>query len=114
MKRIIPCLGLIACLFTNSASAWNLSARGINALQFEKSGKIVFTLFENGMSGPEFLCGTGANSQWFYVSACSAADSVCLASVNRMASMLLSAKLAGKQVHVLRNNCEVTAAALKP
>jgi hypothetical protein len=114
MKRIIPYLGVIACLFTNSASAWNLAARGINALEFNKSGKILFTLFENGMSGPEFLCGTGANRQWFFVSACSATDSACLAGVNRMASMLLSAKLAGKQIHVQRNNCEVTAAALKP
>lgn len=114
MKRIITYLGLIACLFTTSASAWNLSARGINALSFDKSGKILFTLFDSGMSGPEFLCGTVANRQWFFISACSTADSACLASVNRMASMLLSAKLAGKQVHVQRNGCEVTETALKP
>ena len=114
MKRMIVTLVLMACVSTSSVYAWNLGAKGINALRFEKSGRIYFTLFNKGMSGAEFLCGTGARKQWFFVNACGATDSACLASVNRMASMLLSAKLAGKLIHVQRNGCEVTETALKP
>jgi hypothetical protein len=95
-------------------SAWNLDAKQINALQFFKNGRIEFTLFEAGAVEPEFRCSTGARGQWFFIAACSAGDQGCLASTNRMASLLLAAKLARAPVHVQRNNCEVTEVALKP
>jgi hypothetical protein len=73
-------------------------------------------LFNQGSSGAEFLCGAAgtSNNQWFVVAPCVSGDAACLAAVNRMASMLLSAKLAGKPVHVQRNVCDVTEIALKP
>lgn len=94
------------------ANAWNLAAKNINALRFEKSGRILFTLFDDGPGSSEFLCGSGSNAQWFYIEACT--EAMCAARVNRMASMLLAAKVSGKRVHVQRTNCVVTEVAMKP
>ena len=99
-------------LLAPTAQAWNLDAKYVNALRFEKSGEIVFTLFANGQNGDEFKCQT--TRQWFEISACGANDQACVESVNRMASMLLAAKMAGRPVHVQRSNCLVTETALKP
>ena len=60
--------------------------------------------------------------QWFVISSCDigngkgnkSASSTCLTSVDRMAEMLLKAKLTGVPVHVTRNLCAVTETALKP
>ncbi len=112
MKYILTIVALL--LLSGSVYAWNLSAMNINALRFQKDGRIQFTLFDSGASGTEFECGTGSRRQWFYVSECSGSNAQCLASANRIASMLLSAKLAGKKVHVQRSGCEVTEVALKP
>jgi hypothetical protein len=97
-----------------SARAWNLDAKHINALEFFRDGRITFTLFDAGASGPEFRCAGGV--QWFFVRACGTGVTAaeCLASVQRMGSMLLAAKLSGKQVFVERSACEVTRVALKP
>jgi hypothetical protein len=105
-------LALFIVLEASIAQAWNLNARYVNALRFDKNGQIFFTLFESGQSGSEFKC--QGNQQWFQISACSANDQACIESVNRMASMLLAAKLAGRPVHVQRTNCLVTEIALKP
>ncbi len=95
-----------------TTAEWNLGAKGINALEFKKNGQILFTLFEEGFSGEEFECLTGG--LFFHISPFTIGDAVCLSAVNRMASMLLAAKLSGKRVHVHRNACEVTHVALKP
>jgi len=95
--------------------AWNLEAKHINALAFYKDGRIRFTLFDSGNSGPEFLCkASGTDRQWLYISPCDPNSSACLSHVDRMASLLLTAKETGRPVHVLRVNCEVTEVALKP
>lgn len=115
-RRWICAMALLALIPTVAAfGGWNLGAKVISALSFNKNGRIEFTLFEEGSSGEEFKCSPGsAREQWFYITACSAGDTACLASVNRMASMLLAAKLSGRAVHVQRNNCEVTDVNLKP
>lgn len=117
---------------STQALAWNLSARNINALRFEKDGTILFTLFDSGTSGPEFICDEFRNpgdrgGQWFQITSCNkgkggqnnSASNTCLSSVDRMAEMLLKAKLEGVPVHVTRTTdpapgCEVTETALKP
>lgn len=108
---IIPA-SLLIMLSASVAEAWNLNAMHVNALRFDKNGKISFTMFEEGNSGNEFKC-QGAQ-QWFEISACSTSNQICIESVNRMTSMLLSAKMAGRAVHVQHNNCQVTETALKP
>lgn len=108
----IGILSVPLLLVAPSVWGWNLPAKNINALQFKKSGVIEFTMFDNGPGSAEFQCGTGPRSQWFYIEACT--DALCVARVNRMASMLLAAKVAGKRVHVQRSNCVVTEVALKP
>ena len=100
--------------FAASADAWNLTAKHVNALRFLKDGRIYFTLFNSGSTGAEFRCGSGTSGQWFYVTACPSGNETCSAAMSRMASLLLSAKLAGKAVHVQRNQCVVTEVALKP
>ncbi len=105
-------LVLAVLLAAVPALGWNLAAKNINALIFDKSGKIAFTLFDDGPGSAEFQCGTGAKPQWFYIEACT--EALCVARVNRMASMLLAAKVSGKRVHVQRSNCVVTEVALKP
>lgn len=103
---------LLFFAFAFTVHAWNLDAKHVNALRFEKNGSIKFTLFKSGLNGEEFLC-QGTN-QWFKISPCSANDAACIAAVNRMGSMLLGAKLSGKAVHVQNTNCEVSEVALKP
>ena len=125
---------IILLASSTSAFAWNLEARYINALRFEKGGTILFTLFDSGVSGPEFICDETLDfgdrgKQWFQISSCNkgkgskgkdnnSASSTCLSSVDRMAEMLLKAKLEGVPVHVTRETnpfgCGVTETALKP
>ena len=115
MKTFLLTLAAALSLVANAVptSAWNLDAKHINALQFLKTGRIEFTLLESGTAEPEFRC--SPDSQWFYITSfCPAGDQVCLASVNRMGSLLLAAKLSRTPVHVQRSGCEVTAVALKP
>jgi hypothetical protein len=113
MKRVFTILAVASIMaYASSAQAWNLSAKHVNALVFKKSGQVSFTLFENGSSGDEFKC--QGNQQWFSIGACGTNEQGCIESVNRMASMLLAAKMAGRPVHVQRNNCLVTETAVKP
>lgn len=103
---------LVLALLAPLALAWNLEARYINALIFDKNGEISLTLFQDGKSGDELECEKG--NVWFEIAACEAEDAVCIASVNRMSSMLLAAKMAGKPIHLERNGCLVTQTGLKP
>ena len=120
MRRHVVLLVGITLIVATSADAqgpwgWNTPPKSINALAFAKSGRISFTLFDQGTSGPEFECATaGTDKQWLFVSPCAANDAACLASVGHMASLLLSAKVTARAVHVYRTGCEVTAVALKP
>lgn len=108
-------IACVALLISTPAQSWNLGAKHINALQYTKAGIIEFTLFDEGTSIPEFQCNPEApRGQWFYISPCADGYQQCLAAVNRMASTLLAAKIAGKPIHVQRDRCEVTEVALKP
>lgn len=127
--RFSTVLSIFILVSSTSAFAWNLNARYVNALRFEKDGTIQFTLFESGTGGPEFICDDSiptfpveGGGQWFVISSCDtgqgkgnkSASSTCISSVDRMAEMLLKAKLEGVRVHVTRDLCEVTETALKP
>ena len=131
MRKIIlaTSVTLIVLASAMSAYAWNLEAGAVNALRFEKDGTILFTLFASGNSGPEYICDESLpfgdrGKQWFQISSCDigngkgnkSASSTCLASVDRMAEMLLKAKLEGVPVYVTRepSQCAVTETALKP
>lgn len=125
-------MSIILLAGATSVFAWNLGARNVNALRFEKDGTILFTLFESGTSGPEFICDEflplgDKGGQWFQITSCDkgkgehnkSASNTCLSSVDRMAEMLLKAKSAGIPVHVTRKTdptlgCEVSETALKP
>ena len=109
-------LSIVALMLAVTAStyAWNTAAMRVNALAFERNGKVNFTLFARGRGGSEFRCSEGSGGQWLRIRACSAADRSCLVSVERMAELLLAAKLHGKSVHVGRDGCTVTSVALKP
>ena len=122
---------IVLLALSTSAFAWNLGARNVNALRFEKDGTILFTLFDSGTSGPEYICDITLPSGdrgkvWFQISSCDigqgkgnkSASSTCISSVDRMAEMLLKAKLGGVPIHVTRetnpDRCGVTETALKP
>ncbi len=119
----------VLIISSTSALAWNLGAKYVNALRFEKDGTIQFTLFASGTGGPEFICDPSlptvpveGGGQWFVISSCDigngkgneSASSTCISSVDRMAEMLLKAKLEGVPVHVTRDLCAVSETALKP
>jgi hypothetical protein len=123
--RTLVFTAALLSLCAESAEAWNTAPMSINALEFFKTGladaningRIKFTLFESGTRGPEFRCGdTGFFGVWFFIERCAPADSACQANVQRMGSMLLAAKLAGKRVRVQRAGrppgCEIEAVAL--
>jgi hypothetical protein len=108
---------------------WNLEAKTVNALRFERNGTIQFTLFNEGSEGAEYICDESkptvpveGGGQWFVIKSCKvgkgkgnkSASTSCLASVDRMAEMLLEAKLKGIPVHVQHELCVVTETALKP
>lgn len=114
--KMFLCSAFLFSLLAGTAMAWNLPAKQVNALSFMKNGTIRFTLLEPGASNGEFIC-SGSNNVWFRIAACTDKDTDtagCLASVERMGSMLLAAKLAGRPVHVQRNGCRVTEVAMKP
>ena len=112
--RIVLAAALAVILIGGSAKAWNFGPHYVNALRFDTNGEIHFTLFESGQSGAEIRCSSGSGGQWFVVSACSANNANCVSGVDRMASMLLDAKVVGKKIFVQRSNCMVTEVALKP
>ncbi|MGB5708148.1 MAG: hypothetical protein WBM41_15110 [Arenicellales bacterium] len=131
-KHLFTTIVTIVILASSTAAfSWNLGAKNINALRFEKDGTILFTLFESGNTGPEYICDITLDfgdrgKQWFQISPCDigkgkgnkSASPSCLSSVDRMAEMLLKAKLEGVPVHVTRetnpDRCGVTETALKP
>jgi hypothetical protein len=129
IRLITAAISTVLLAGASSAFAWNLEARYVNALRFQKDGTIQFTLFESGTSGGEFICDPSiptvpveGGGQWFVISACDtghgkgnhSASPACLSTVDRMAEMLLEAKTAGIPVHVTRDLCSVTETALKP
>ena len=133
MKRnfVAVTASLIVLSLATTSFAWNLGAKYVNALRFEKDGTILFTLFDSGLGGPEYICDitlppADRGGQWFQISPCDvgqgkgneSASSTCLSSVDRMAELLLKAKLERVSVHVTRevnpDRCGVTEVALKP
>jgi hypothetical protein len=130
MKKYIAILSS-TLLFGTSVAAfgWNLEAKYVNALRFERNGAIQFTLFDDVTEGTEIQCDPDVptvpvegGGQWFVIKSCNigkgkgnkSASPSCLSSVERMADMLLQAKLEGIPVHVERDVCVVTETALKP
>ena len=128
---IATIISIVVLTAATAAFAWNLSAKHVNALRFEKDGTILFTMFATGTGGPEYVCDESIpagdrGKHWFQISSCSigngkgnnSASSSCLSSVDRMAEMLLRAKIEGIPVHVTRvtgpDRCGVTETALKP
>lgn len=115
MKKIlnISTILLVLALVSAPAHAWNQKARYISALSFDVNGKIKFTLFENGKSGAEQMCRT--DDPWFDVQGCTSPNATsCVDYADRIANMLMNAKLAGKAVHVHQVTCTVFEVALKP
>jgi len=114
LKAIRIIIGIGAILLVSIAAyAWNTPAMNVNALQVEKNGTIRFTLFDSENPNQEFSCGSG-ESKWLVIGPCGANDLQCMAAVNRMASMLITAKSTRKKVHVQNAACDVTQVALKP
>lgn len=67
---------------------------------------IEFTLFNDGETGPDLRCRNADSPTLFLTPPCGA-DNSCQAKTSRMASMLLSAKLAGKPVSIAHSDCYV-------
>lgn len=142
--RLTAGLGAALILAATNALAWNTPPKHVNALRFLKDGSIWFTMFDQGAGGSEFRCNAddARRGQWLIIEACESSSPIsagealsdrlsraaptvataasggsvaqCHKAVDRMASMLLAAKLAGKAVHVQRETCIVTEVALKP
>ena len=115
-NRLLTTLA-IGLLLPAAALGWNTAAMPIDAVEFLRDGSIRFKLFDPSGSGKNFYCDGSAT--WMVVPACESGDSGCLAAVDRMASALLAAKVAGRAVHVERGTapgkaCEVSAVALDP
>ncbi len=87
------------------------SARYLNRLTVRdetaiRASSIEFTLFANGESGAEVKCWDGEAPTVFLAPACND-NATCIAKTNRMSSMLLSARLAGRPVTVGHEACVV-------
>lgn len=102
-------------LFSTKSLAWNTPAKYVVSLSIQKSGVVAFTLSETNTIPAEFECKPSGNSrQWLKILPCDTGDLQCMASVNRMTSLLLSAKINFRKVHVHNDNCVVKSVALKP
>lgn len=117
----ITCIALVLALclaITSSpALAWNTAAKYVVALSIHKNGQVRFTLSDASapIGAAEFECkSSGSNRQWLIIAPCGSGDLQCLAAVNRMTSVLISAKLNSRRVHVQNDDCDVTEVALKP
>lgn len=124
MKRTSLAVVASMVLFAGSFSAWgwNLGAMYIEALNFNDDGTIEFTLLDPDPAIYEFKCDINEVSPWFKIDSCDigngkgnkSASPTCTASVDRMAEMLLTAKVNRIPVHVHRDECAVSQVALKP
>jgi hypothetical protein len=105
-----------------SAGGWNPGAKYIEALSFNDDGSIRFTLLDPDPSIYEFKCDVNGVSPWFMIDSCDvgngngnkSASPTCTASVERMADMLLTAKINRIPVHVQHDEFAVSQVALKP
>lgn len=118
-KLTVPKAIMVATLlsFTSfGVYAWNLPAMEIIAISIKKSGEVLFVLRDSKNPTKDFQCKKPSQnrSQWLIIRPCPADNLQCLASVNRMTSTLVAAKMTNKKVHVQNNNCDVTEVSLKP
>lgn len=105
-----------------SAWGWNLGAMYVEALTFNDDGTIRFTLLDPDPAVYEFKCDVNGVNPWFEIDSCDvgngnsnkSASPTCTTSVERMADMLLTAKVNRIPVHVERDDCAVSQVALKP
>lgn len=102
---------IISMSLTFSAYAWNSAAHLVNWVEYENSGLIRFSLYENGSSSELFACHSDGRTK-LIIESCDSTNNQCIAAVNRMASTLLAARLAGETVHVHNEGCIVTKVAL--
>ncbi len=124
MKKIMIAITASFVLLGSSFPAWgwNLRELYIEALQFRDDGTIRFTLLDPRPDIYEFKCDVNGVSPWFQIDSCDigngkgnkSASPTCTASVERMADMLLTAKVNRIPVHVQRDECTVREVALKP
>jgi len=124
MKKIATLLLSFAMMsFSLQGYSWNLGPENINALRFIKNGTIYFTLVDEEEDGGEYFCNADLpDGQWLFITKCGkgkgngnkSASPSCIASVDRMASMLLEAQTSGLSVYVEVEGCKVTEVALKP
>ena len=125
MKTIASLLLSFAMMsFSLQGYSWNLGPKNINELRFIKNGTIYFTLFDAGDAESEYFCNDSLpdDGQWLFITKCGkgkgngnkSASPSCIASVDRMASMLLEAQTSGLGVYVEVEKCKVTEVALKP
>jgi hypothetical protein len=124
MKRVILAITASLALLAGSfpAWAWNLRALYVEALQFRDDGTIRFTLLDPDPGVYEYKCDENGTSPWFRIDSCDvgngkgnhSASPTCTASVERMADMLLTAKVNRIPVHVQRDECNISEVALKP
>ena len=124
MKRnLLTIIASLVMLFGSlSAWSWNLGAMYIEALNFNDDGSIHFTLLHPDPNIYEFKCDVNETDPWFVIESCDvgngasnkSASPTCTASVERMADMLLTAKVNRIPVHVQNDDCAVRQVALKP
>jgi hypothetical protein len=113
-------LGLLAGPAT--VSAWNTPAMKVEALLFHEDGTIEFTLLDPDPAHYEFVCDLGTNSVFLKIDPCDigvgngkkATNPNCNVAVDRMAELLLRAKIEQIPVHVFREDCKVVQTSLKP
>ena len=101
---------------------WNPERYARNARFVADLGAPVLDLLDPRPGIYEFKCDVNGISPWFQIDSCDigngkgnkSASPTCTASVERMADMLLTAKVNRIPVHVQRDDCAVSEVALKP
>lgn len=102
--------------------AWNTPAMKVEALLFHEDGTIEFTLLDPDPTRYEFVCDLSTNSVFLRIDPCDvgvgngkkATNPNCNVAVDRMAELLLRAKVEQIPVHVFREDCKVVQTSLKP
>ena len=110
MKKHIVYAGIFFFL-TSSVYGWNYGPKYVKTLNYRNTGLIWFSLIDD--RGNLARCKTGARSQWWIIEPCNVDNRQCQLSTDRIAAMLLAAKLSGSQVYLKRSGCNVTETSIR-
>ena len=113
-----PTLAAPAGIYTAPVAVISDGTKYINTLTLEQGGRIKFSLYKYGQSGALQNCNNEPPVEMFSIKECTSSNleykAICIAHNDRLANLLIQAKMANRAIHIKNTQCTVTAVSLKP